>query len=618
MTTGARRGGVHLFLVNVVAPVRGYIDALVHASARANPLDAARHRNFIAVRLLGGLLAFAILPIYLVQRGTLTLLEIVLFGWFVAPIAIAYFVSRTGRYDTAQILSSLAVTILVGIIGVSLDGVSSAVAIWLILVPLEAALGGSRPVVLMATGFSLVVATLTLGPGESFAVHHSGVNASVVNAAGVIAGIAYAVMLALNTEFFTRTSSNLLLEEGERYRLLASNMTDVVSRHGAGGAAMFVSTAAQRVFGAPERDLLGQGILHRVHVTDRPAYLSALADAANGRGDASAEFRVRRDVSPAEARAGRQFVWVEMRCRRMNDQGANNEVVAVMRDVTERKHQETIVASARREAEEANEAKGRFLAMMSHELRTPLNAVIGFSEMLMQDQALGLDAARRGEYSRLIHESGHHLLSVVNLVLDMSKIENGSFVVSLEPSAIAPLVRNCCDLLALKAHESGLQLSVHVDEGMPEIAADKRAFKQILLNLISNAIKFTLPGGQVSVRAKMLGADELMIAVEDTGVGIAESDMPHIGSPFYQASGSYDRRYDGTGLGLSIVKGLVRLHGGRMEIDSRVGVGTTVRLFVPRDGRMDDTVVDLTLRDPAAVSVPTEPEYDQELVVKRA
>jgi cell cycle sensor histidine kinase DivJ len=222
----------------------------------------------------------------------------------------------------------------------------------------------------------------------------------------------------------------------------------------------------------------------------------------------------------------------------------------------------------------------KFLANMSHELRTPLNAIIGFSDMLMNEERMRLDAARRGEYAKLINDSGTHLLSVVNGILDMSKMETGDFEISPEPFAPAQVIGNCCDIMALKARECGLDLAMRLPAELAEIIADKRAFKQILLNLISNAVKFTDRGGRVTVTAAVEGAD-ILVTVEDTGVGIAADDLAQVGRPFFQARAAYDRRHDGTGLGLSIVRGLVKLHGGEFNIASRLGEGTRVVVRMP-------------------------------------
>jgi two-component system, cell cycle sensor histidine kinase DivJ len=191
-----------------------------------------------------------------------------------------------------------------------------------------------------------------------------------------------------------------------------------------------------------------------------------------------------------------------------------------------------------------------------------------------------LDAARRKEYAQLINDSGHHLLSVVNGILDMSKMEFGNFEISPEPFAPRAALVNCCNLLALKARENGIDLVTSAPQNLPDINGDPRAFKQIVLNLVVNAIKFTERGGKVTVSADVEGT-RLMLRVRDTGVGIAAEDLNRIGAPFFQAGKTYQRRHEGTGLGLSIVKSLVGLHSGEMTVQSKVDEGTTVTVALP-------------------------------------
>lgn len=573
--------------MSFLTPVWNYVDALVYPAAQHDALTAARHRAFIAPRLLGSFVALASFPVYIVFRGVPSALEVGVFGWLVAPILIAYFLSRTGRYESAHVLSSLALTGLVAVVAWCSGGIGSFAAIWLVVVPLEAALSASRRVVALASTFALAAAGLLLVlspagllPSATMVANEHGALAAL----GIISAALYATGLALGAESLARTSFWLLYAEEDRYRLLARNMTDVITRHGRNGAVLFVSPAAEPLFGVRTGELAGHGLFDRVHVADRPAYLTALADAAALGEGRSVEFRIRRGGG-LEPDAG-HFVWVEMRCRpldRATDTPNTDacEVVAVLRDVSERKAQERTIEIAQAESERANAAKSRFLATMSHELRTPLNAIIGFSEMLTND-SLVFDTARKHEYAKLINDSGRHLLSVVNGILDMSKMETGNFEITPEPFMPAQVIASCCDLLALKARDSGVEIKTRIAFDLPEVVADRRAFNQILINLISNAIKFTPRGGRVTVSAICDGS-KFAVAVEDTGVGIGEDDLPRLGEAFFQARASYDRRHDGSGLGLSIVKGLVQLHGGDIDIRSRLGEGTRVTVRLPID-----------------------------------
>ena len=573
--------------MGLFAPVRDYIASLVHPSAQHDALTAARHRAFIAPRLLGSIVALASFPVYLLVRGAPTAIELMVFAWLIAPILIAYFLSRTGRYESAHELSALALTGLVTVVAVSTGGIASFAAIWLVVVPLEASLSASRRVVAIASTFALAAAGLLVLVSVLDLLPVPVARAHVELAAfGIVSAALYAAGLALGAEALSRTSFWLLYAEEDRYRLLARNMTDVITRHGRDGAVLFVSPVAQSLLGCGVAELHGQGLFSRVHVADRPAYLRALGDTAALGESRSAEFRVRCEASAAGDRPTAQFVWIEMRCRALEqaavEAGSRREVVAVLRDVTERKWQEQALEDARAEAERGNAAKSRFLATMSHELRTPLNAIIGFSDMLMKEAALPLDARRREEYAGLINDSGQHLLAVINGILDMSKIETDNFEITPEPFSPEQVIAVCCDLLALHANEAGVVLERAPAGALPEIVADKRAVNQILLNLLSNAIRFTDRGGRVTIGGRA-EAGNIVFVVEDNGVGINDEDLARVGEPYFQAGASYDRRHGGTGLGFSIVKGLVRLHGGEVTIHSRIGEGTRVSVHLPLD-----------------------------------
>ena len=169
---------------------------------------------------------------------------------------------------------------------------------------------------------------------------------------------------------------------------------------------------------------------------------------------------------------------------------------------------------------------------------------------------------------------------MVNGILDVSRIESGNFAIHPEPFALVPLIESCRDMMALKAEQAGVALKLDLASGLPELVADKRAIRQVLINLLSNAVKFTARGGSVTVVARR-ERGELMFSVTDTGIGIADPDIAQLGNPFFQVRSSYDRPYEGTGLGLSVVKGLVELHGGRVEFASRIGEGTSVQVRLP-------------------------------------
>ena len=572
--------------MNALSIIKDRLDALLHPSARYDALTRARHRTFMAPRLLGSLAALAAFPVYLAVRGAPTALEVTAFAWLVVPILLSYFLSRTGRYESAHMLSSIALAGLVMMIAIPTGGVGSFATVWLVVIPLEAALSASRRVVAFASMLAaacllalIAMSYLDVLPPDAGAAAHG-----VFMAFGIASAMIYAAGVAFGSEALMRTSASLLNVEEDRYRLLARHMCDVISRHRRNGAVQFISPAAESLLGVPVSELQGHGLFDRVHVADRPAYLTTLAAAALGKGAQSVEFRLRREAASDakfEAHASGNFIWVEMRCQPLEPSSpAEPEVVAVMRDVTDRKQQEHALDLACTAAERADAAKTRFLATMSHELRTPLNAIIGFSEMIVQEAILPLDATRRKEYAQLINDSGQHLLSVVNSILDMSKMESGSFEILPEPFAPREVLLSGSNLLALKARDNGIELVTRVPENLPQMVGDPRAFRQIVLNLVSNAIKFTERGGRVTISARVEGA-RMVLRVMDNGVGIAQEDLKRIGDPFFQAGKTYQRRHEGTGLGLSIVKSLVALHRGEIDVQSKVEEGTTVTVMLP-------------------------------------
>ncbi len=233
-------------------------------------------------------------------------------------------------------------------------------------------------------------------------------------------------------------------------------------------------------------------------------------------------------------------------------------------------------------AEAANRAKSEFLANMSHELRTPLNAILGFSEILLGQMFGPVGSPKYSEYARDIHDSGKHLLNVINDILDMSKIEAGHMKIREEIIDLAPLIEESLRLTSVAAERKSICVEQRIAEGLT-MTADRRAMKQILLNLLSNSVKFTDPGGRIALRARKVGG-AMHLTIADTGIGIPAKALGKIGQPFEQVQSQYAKSQGGSGLGLAISRSLVMLHGGRMKIRSREGYGTVVSIHIPRTG----------------------------------
>lgn len=249
-------------------------------------------------------------------------------------------------------------------------------------------------------------------------------------------------------------------------------------------------------------------------------------------------------------------------------------------DITERKQAEAALQTALSDTERASQAKTEFLATMSHEFRTPLNAILGFSEILRAQYFGPLGALNYTEYANDIHESGEHMLALVNDVLDISAIEAGKRVIVKEEIHLQELLMDCLKKVDATIRSSDLVVSRHIPEDLPMLYADKRSVTQIFLNIISNAIKFTNPKGSICVTVHAADT-EILIEVTDTGVGIPADKLQIVTEPFSQADSDPHKAHEGTGLGLSIVKALIDTHQGQLNIKSTEGEGTTVTVMFP-------------------------------------
>jgi two-component system cell cycle sensor histidine kinase PleC len=366
---------------------------------------------------------------------------------------------------------------------------------------------------------------------------------------------------------------------------------------------LFCNAVFAQIFGyeTPEELLAEPDLLHLVAPEER-ASAARLCELADTQPDLDRFARVR-----SLTRAGFPL-WIELRARRIVWDGTPALQVTVV-DVTKRKrYEDELIASkeilekqaaslatlahdlenaraeaesARKTAEEANRAKNHFLATMSHELRTPLNAILGFSEIIAQEAFGPSGIPQYADYAQDINSSGRHLLELINDILDIAKIEAGKLEIQPDHLDLDEVLEACRRLNAVKAHEREVSLKVEVAPGAQVVYADMRALKQILFNLLSNAIKFSERGGEVVLAARRRDDDSVEIAVEDHGIGIPAEHLERIFEPFHQLDNSYNRESGGTGLGLALVKALTELHGGTIDLASRAGVGTTVRLTFP-------------------------------------
>ncbi|QQR69499.1 MAG: PAS domain S-box protein [Alphaproteobacteria bacterium] len=277
-----------------------------------------------------------------------------------------------------------------------------------------------------------------------------------------------------------------------------------------------------------------------------------------------------------------QEIWVSMSGYAVRDD--DNRLLfyeGTLIDITERHKAEQALIAAKEQADFANRSKSEFLANMSHELRTPLNAIIGFSEIIKDELFGKVGQAQYVEYARDIYDSGELLLSLINDILDMSKIEAGKRELAEAPVDIGRVAQATIRLVAARAKSARLHLVARVPEGLPMVIGEERALKQVMTNLLTNAIKFTPEGGTVTLSVDRLDDGSISVSISDTGIGIAPEDISKALAPFGQIESALSRKHKGTGLGLPLTKALIELHGGEMRLESTMGVGTTVHVILP-------------------------------------
>jgi PAS domain S-box-containing protein len=276
----------------------------------------------------------------------------------------------------------------------------------------------------------------------------------------------------------------------------------------------------------------------------------------------------------------RERIWVSENARLVHDAAGNpSHYEGTVRDITAVKRTEATLHAALDAARVAGESKSAFLANMSHELRTPLNAIIGFCEMIMLETFGPLGDPRYSAYLKDIHFSGNHLLQLIEDILDLTKAEASKIELDERPLDLEVAAANAVRLLAERARRGGVAVKLAFPSDLPVVRADERRLRQVLLNLLSNAVKFTPPGGTVTVSARRAPEGGLVLAVSDTGIGIAAKDLERVFQPFVQLDRTHQQ--EGTGLGLALCRKLVEVHGARIALASRPGHGTTVEVHLP-------------------------------------
>ena len=535
--------------------------------------DRLRQRRFIGIMLAAPFFA-AGAAVTLVTSGmgaAVTVATIfAAFGlcWFAALL-----VAASGKMAlAAQVALAAGGLALAGAIAAA-GGLASPVALLALALPFEAWwIGGSRRAALWG-GISALAAVLL----QPFVGSVVPLGAVQVAAWHWLLPLAWGLTLVPRLAALGDAARAPALLPSDRLEDMIDAVVLHVARH---GEVLDASAKARTILKLPPELLFGAGLFDRIHLSDRVAYLSALADLRDGALARRLDLRVRlpQDGNAPMADNYRPFQLELVRAEEQQETFTlllrENDEIAELRDE---------LAAANEAAASAEVAKGRFLAVVSHELRTPLNAIIGFSDMLLHEMFGGFKDPRQKEYVGLVRDSGQHLLAVVTSILDVSRIEAGAYATEPEPFRFIEAVEMCRSMMQLQANAKNIDLQAQIAPDAGEINADRRAVQQILINLVSNAIKFTPDGGDVVVGAKRVGS-RLHFWVSDTGIGIAEEDFANLGKPFMQIQNDYTRRFEGTGLGLSLVKGLVALHDGTMSIESMPGEGTTVTISLPVNG----------------------------------
>ena len=560
-----------------------WVDAALHKRVAGWPVEKERHRAFIVARLVIAGCILILTPLFLFFHGAPTTAGTAIFLLAQIPLLSVIVLSRTGDLRIARSLSIggwLAMAMAIHALTPGYDAISVAL---LLVALIEAALTPEVGAIVVVEAASVAVLALTAGLNLSPSRHLTEHAAT----AGLLASplLLYIAALVFGAVRVEEARARAEAHGNRDLMLLTGAVGDILLHLDRSGCVSAVMGDRHRAFDLHQSDLIGREFFQRIHVADRPAFLKLVSDAFVGKALTTATLRVQvgdtDDASSGFVEPVFNSFEARMRAAQSCDEDSASDAVILcaLRDT----NASMDAASTRAETDHSTR-NVRALANVTHELRTPLNAIIGFSQLLANDGTAPCEPAKQREYASIISESGRHLLEIVDSILNLSKIESTAMHIAPEPLALQALADRCCDMMQLMVDQSGVTLAREYADALGEIVADKRACKQILINLLSNAMKFTPRGGTVKLALQPEG-NQAVITVADTGVGIAPSDLARLGEPFFQTLTSVDRRYEGTGLGLSVVRGLVGLHGGSITVESGLQSGTTVSVRLPLDCR---------------------------------
>ncbi|MCP1198148.1 HAMP domain-containing sensor histidine kinase [Notoacmeibacter sp. MSK16QG-6] len=541
-------------------------------------------------RLFGSILSVTILLIVLSMPLSASDPSYLAFPFLAgaAGCVLSAMLSASGRETLCAILTGV---FALGFAALTLvkDGNATGIAFLIMAVPVvEGWWALRRP---LLTGFAT-----TLAAGTAIGVLLTGWSATSPTLWNVAASVALVLWIGslllrmkqpARDDMETAADDNALLTHP-----LANDLPGAIAIFAPDGDLLAASDRLESLLGVEVAHLLGSSFFERIHVGDRVGWLNAVADAREGK-EAQAIMRMRLAYEG-------EVAFADLSARLSSER--DGRLVGMLAIDSEAAARQCELDKLREEAGALASARNHFLATVSHEMRTPLNAIIGFADMICSDAMPDHSLERHREYAELISASGGHLLKVVNAILDLSKMEAGAYTIQRELFDPAEALDMPLSIAAQQGEIENVSVSRLDCENLRPVNADRRSVQQILINLLSNAVKFTPAGGKVEVAMRDDGRN-FSIAVRDTGVGIAEDDLPRLGKPFIQlGDNGLARQHDGAGLGLSLVHGLAELQGGHVRIESRLGEGTEVIVTIPNLGASE------------AINMPTQTGANESLI----